>query len=75
MVDPMQLWGSLTQQFQQIAASALKDVGNNAAMNLGKTMAAGMTRAAAKTTAAASKKTVAKKAPAKKTSARKATGK
>jgi hypothetical protein len=26
LVDPLQLWGSLTQQFQQIAASALKDV-------------------------------------------------
>jgi len=26
MVDPLQLWGSLTQQFQQIAASAVKEV-------------------------------------------------
>jgi chaperonin GroEL (HSP60 family) len=27
LVDPMQLWGALTQQFQQIAATAMKDVG------------------------------------------------
>lgn len=27
LVDPMQLWGSLTQQFQTIAATAMKDVG------------------------------------------------
>jgi len=26
-VDPMQLWGALTQQFQNIATTALKDVG------------------------------------------------
>ena len=27
LVDPMQLWGSLTQQFQTIAATAMKDAG------------------------------------------------
>lgn len=27
LVDPMQLWGSLTQQFQHIAAGAMKDAG------------------------------------------------
>lgn len=26
MIDPMQLWGALSQQFQQIAADAMKDV-------------------------------------------------
>lgn len=31
MVDPLQLWGSLTQQFQQIAATAMKEVGAQAA--------------------------------------------
>lgn len=31
LVDPMQLWSSLTQQFQQIAATAMKDVARNAA--------------------------------------------
>jgi hypothetical protein len=39
MVDPMQLWGSLTQQFQHIAATALKDVGTSAAIDATKTMA------------------------------------
>ena len=29
-VDPMQMWNALTQQFQSIAATALKDVGNAA---------------------------------------------
>lgn len=33
LVDPMQLWGSLTQQFQQIAASAMKDAGKNSAID------------------------------------------
>jgi hypothetical protein len=27
-VDPMQLWGALSQQFQQIAASVMQDTGN-----------------------------------------------
>lgn len=30
-VDPMQWWGALTQQFQQIAASAMQDVAQQAA--------------------------------------------
>jgi hypothetical protein len=33
LVDPLQLWGSLTQQFQQIAASAMQDVAKNSAQN------------------------------------------
>jgi hypothetical protein len=31
VVDPMQWWGALTQQFQQIATSAMKEVAQNAA--------------------------------------------
>ncbi len=31
VVDPMQWWGALTDQFQQIAASAMKEVAQNAA--------------------------------------------
>jgi hypothetical protein len=31
IVDPLQWWGSLTQQFQQIAADAMKDVAQKAA--------------------------------------------
>ena len=71
MVDPLQLWGSLTQQFQNIAASAMKEVGAKAAVDLGKTMAAGMAKQAVK--AATDKKPAAKKA-ASKTTARKSTG-
>ena len=33
LVDPLQLWGSLTQQFQQIAATAMQDVAKNSATN------------------------------------------
>lgn len=36
LVDPMQLWGSLTQQFQQIAAGAMKEVDKNTAMDAAK---------------------------------------
>lgn len=73
MVDPMQLWGALTQQFQTIAASALKDVGANAAIDATKSMAAGIAKDAVEATKKAvasvvSSTTVAKpaaKAPAK----------
>jgi hypothetical protein len=33
LVDPLQLWSSLTQQFQQIAATAMQDVAKNSAAN------------------------------------------
>ena len=66
LVDPMQLWGSLTQQFQTIAASALKDVGSNPAMDLTKTMAAGFAKETAKASKSAAPRAAAAKAPAKK---------
>ena len=67
LVDPLQLWGSLTQQFQQIAASAMKDVGKNTAMDVTKNMAAGFAKEAVKATkkaasGAARTRTAAKKA-------------
>lgn len=34
MVDPMQWWGALTQQFAQLASSAMKDTATDAAKNL-----------------------------------------
>ena len=58
-VDPMQWWGSLTQQFQNIAASALKDVAAQALKDAPQKTTAKST--AAKKTAA--RKTAAKKAP------------
>lgn len=64
-VDPMQWWGALTQQFQSIAAAAVKDVAAEA-------MKAGMKAKGASTPAASKKSPAAKKAPAKKAVAAKA---
>ena len=52
VVDPMQLWGALTQQFQQIASTALQDVAKHSAAAAGSAKAAGKS-ASAKTTAKA----------------------
>lgn len=49
VVDPMQWWGSLTQQFQQIAASAMKDAAKQTAMDTTKNMAAGLAKGAINT--------------------------
>jgi hypothetical protein len=57
VVDPLQWWGALTQQFQQIAAGAMNDAGAQSAM-AGSKSGAG----AAKSTAKASGKRAAKKA-------------
>ena len=48
VVDPLQWWGALTQQFQQIAAGALKEAASNTAMNTARNMAADMARDAVK---------------------------
>ena len=48
LVDPLQLWGALTQQFQQIAASAMKEVGRNTTIDATKNMAAGLAKEAIK---------------------------
>jgi hypothetical protein len=50
LVDPMLLWGSLTQQFQQIAATAMKDVAKNTAVDVTKNMATGLAKEAMKAT-------------------------
>ena len=55
MVDPMQLWGSLTQQFQQIAAGALKEATTKTAVDVTKNMASGMAKEAVKSAKAAAK--------------------
>ena len=72
VVDPLQLWGSLTQQFQTIAANAFKEVSEKvAAAPTPKKPAAKTTaspKAAAKKTTA--KKAVARKAPVKKSASR-----
>lgn len=62
LVDPMQLWGALSQQFQQIAASAMKEVNASAASVV-------QSSELANTPAKAAAKTAAKKV-AKKTTGR-----
>lgn len=64
MVDPLQLWGSLTQQFQQIASSAMKEATAKTAVDMTKNMATGFAKEALKSAKAAGKKTVAKRAAA-----------
>ena len=49
VVDPMQWWGALTQQFQTIAADAMKDVARKTVIDTGKSMATGMAKDAMKT--------------------------
>ena len=48
MADPMQLWTSLTHQFQSIAASAMAEAGKVSAMDIGKNMLKGAAAGAAK---------------------------
>ncbi|MDB5890288.1 MAG: hypothetical protein JWP47_1119 [Polaromonas sp.] len=48
VVDPLQWWGALTQQFQAIAADAMKDAAKKAALETGKSMATGMAKDALK---------------------------
>lgn len=65
MVDPMQLWGALTQQFQNIAATALKEVGANAALDTTKNMASEMAKEAVEATRKAVASVVKPSTPAK----------
>ena len=67
LVDPLQLWGSLTQQFQQIAASAMKDATRNTAIDATKHMAAGFVKEAVKATKKAASNASGTRAAAKKT--------
>ena len=77
VVDPLQWWGSLTQQFQEIAASAMKDVAQKTAVDTAKNMAGGVAKEAMKAAAGVGKAAVsgmtaaARPAPAKKNRPRK----
>ena len=64
-VDPMQWWGALTQQFQNIAAAAVKDVAANAMKDVPPATAKKPTAKKAATKKAATKKAAAKKAATK----------
>lgn len=49
VVDPMQWWGALSQQFQTIAANAMKDVAKQTALDTTRQVASGLTEQAVKT--------------------------
>lgn len=49
VVDPMQWWGALSQQFQHIATNAIKDVGKQTALDTTREVASGLTEQAVKT--------------------------
>ena len=66
VIDPLQWWGSLTQQFQHIAANAMQDAAKNAAAGSEAVAQA----AGVKKPAAAKPKAKARKTPARKTAAR-----
>ena len=51
VVDPLQWWGALTTQFQEIAAGALREAAKNPAMDAARDMASGATKQAMKTAA------------------------
>jgi hypothetical protein len=69
MIDPMQLWGSLTQQFQQIAASAMQDATRKTAVDATRNTEAGLAKEAVK----AGRKTAPRKTTPRKTTPRKTT--
>jgi hypothetical protein len=63
VVDPLQWWGALTQQFQQIATHAMKDAAaQSSAMGTAKHVAAGVAKDAGKGARSAARKAPAKKA-------------
>ncbi|MBC5763540.1 PhaM family polyhydroxyalkanoate granule multifunctional regulatory protein [Ramlibacter albus] len=55
MVDPLQWWGALTQQFQEIAAGAMKDAAQKTALDTAKNVAGGMAKAGVKAAAGMAK--------------------
>ena len=78
VADPLQWWGALTQQFQQIAATAMKDVAKQTAIDGTKNLATGLAKEALKSAgslAAAATKTMAAAAPAPAAKKRSAAGK
>jgi hypothetical protein len=49
VVDPMAWWGALSQQFQQIASTAMKDMAKQGALDATRHVASGLTEQAVKT--------------------------
>lgn len=65
MVDPLQWWGALTQQFQEIATGAMKDAAQRTAVDTAKNMAGGVAKEALKAAGGAARKAAKKAAPRK----------
>jgi hypothetical protein len=61
VADPMQWWGALTQQFQQIAATAMKDAANQTAIDATKHVAKQAVKAAVKKATTPAKKAAPRK--------------
>jgi hypothetical protein len=75
LIDPLQLWGSLTQQFQQIASGAMREASAKTAVDATKNIANGLAKEAIKTATGVTPKVVADKpAPSKKAAAKKTSG-
>jgi hypothetical protein len=55
VVDPLQWWGALTQQFQQIASTAMKEAAAQTAVDTARNMAAGVAKGAMKSAAGMAK--------------------
>ena len=72
VVDPMQWWGALTQQFQEIAAGAMKEAANHPAVDAPRAIAATAVSSSAGTAqkTASRGKAGAPKGPARKSGAR-----
>jgi hypothetical protein len=75
VVDPMQWWGALTQQFQQIAASAMKDVATNTAFDAARNMATDAAKEAFKSADSMAKAATGDHAGARQTAARRSAAK
>jgi len=65
MVDPLQWWGSLTQQFQEIAAGAMKDAAQRTAVDTARNVATGVAKEAMKAAGGAARRATRKAAPRK----------
>jgi hypothetical protein len=69
VVDPLQWWGALTQQFQQIAIGAMKDAAAQSA-DVAKTMTSGLAQAAPATAPSSKARRVPAKRASKKAASR-----
>jgi hypothetical protein len=65
MVDPLQWWGALTQQFQEIAAGAMKDAAQRTAVDTARNVATGVAKEAMKAAGGAARRATKKAAPRK----------